>query len=187
MALTRNLLKSLQLPEDQIQTIIEAHSESVDYWKGENARLTKELESKADYDEIKASISGSNEWKDKYNTLEKEYTNYKNGIESERVLNEKVDAYKAKLQEANIDTKKINTILKCTDISNVNMEEVTTESIQEEWADFVVQEHIETPKVLHPIDGMDGISVEQFRSMSYNERAQLYTENRALYDELTRR
>lgn len=148
MALTRSLLKGLGLEDNQISTIIEAHTETVsgirkeaESEQGKIQNRVTELEK-----ELASAKSGGDDWEAKYNELEKQFTDFKNDTEAKANKNAKETAYTELLKTAGVSDKRIATILKVTDMSGITLNKDGTireadklsETIKEEWADFIV-------------------------------------------------
>ena len=83
MALTRRLLKGMGLTEEQMDTIIDAHTETVDSLKADLSRYKADAEALAgvrkELEEAKASLENEKKgsWKVKYDALKEEYEGYK--------------------------------------------------------------------------------------------------------------
>ena len=79
MALTRKLLKGMGLTEEQMDTIIEAHTDTVDGLKSDLARYKADAEKlpgvQAELENLKAK--GDDGWKDKHDKVKKEFDDYK--------------------------------------------------------------------------------------------------------------
>ena len=82
MALTRKALKAMGLTEEQVESIIDAHTETVD-------RLKDELKTaKADAEKLEAvtkerdalKAAGDGGFEEKYNAIKAEYEKYKNDV-----------------------------------------------------------------------------------------------------------
>lgn len=145
MALTRKFLKGLEIDDDKIDQIITAHTEVTDALKEQAAEAT---ETKKKYDEL---IKENDELKkksendkssEKIAELEKEIEVYK----SEKVLNNKKEAYINILKEAGIDEKRFNSIIKLTDFNGIEIEDgkikdadKISESVKTDYADFIVK------------------------------------------------
>ena len=110
MALTRSMLKGLELTDEQVSKIITAHTETVDGLKEVNSDLEKQLKD-AKEAASKAGTTGQ-DWEAKYNSLNKELEDLKHQQEVEKEQGEKKAAYKSLLKEIGVDEKRINSILK---------------------------------------------------------------------------
>jgi len=158
MALTRKLLSSFGIEADQIDQIIEAHSETVNALKTEIASLKDEAEAGkknaeelksvqkefADYQKKVEAEAKEREGKD-YDKLLKEYNDYKAEQERKAVRAEKEEAYKQILKDAGIPEKHYAKILKYSDVDGVELDDkgkITTakeilKEIKEEWSDHI--------------------------------------------------
>ena len=152
MALTRRLLKGMGLTEDQMDTILEAHTETVDGLKGQVAKykadaesvpeLRKELE-KAQAD-LEEETKGS--WKVKYDAMKEEYEGYKTEQAKKETHAAKESAYRELLRQAGVSEKRIAAVLKVTDVDSIDLDskgnvknaEKISEDIKKEWSDFIV-------------------------------------------------
>lgn len=108
MALKRSFLKGMGLTDEQCDSIIEAHAETVDGLKADLARykesagkaeqLQKDLE-KANADLESAKKDG---WKDKHDKVKKEFDDYRAGITAKETKAAKEKAVKAYYESKNI-------------------------------------------------------------------------------------
>ena len=77
MALTRKALKAMGLTDEQVDSIVDMHAETVDALK---ERLRAADEKSGDYDALKKELDdlkGGKDWKSEYNNIKKEYEDYK--------------------------------------------------------------------------------------------------------------
>lgn len=156
--LSRKMLKGMNLTDEQVDSIIEAHSETVNALKekiedsnGDVKKvetLTKELEDvKKELNEAKETIEKGNKdtYKVKYEALKEDYEKYKSGIDKEKTLANKSKAYITLLKGAGISEKRIDSILKVTDLESLEIDEEgkfkdvdsINKNIVEEWSDFI--------------------------------------------------
>lgn len=104
MALSRKSLKAMGLTDEQVDSIIEMHTETVDGLKDK----LKAAEAKAaDYDDVvkerdSLKESSGDDIKKKYNDLKKEYADYKKDIESKATMEAKQKAVRAYLESKGI-------------------------------------------------------------------------------------
>ena len=152
MALTRTMLKAMDIEKENIDKIIEAHTETVDALK----ESRDEYKAKADQAEelnnqissLKESMVEKSEYdslKAKFDKLKGEYEGYKNDVAEKQTKASKEDAYKALLKECNVSDKRIGSIIKVADLGKIELDDegkikdadTLKTSIQEEWADFI--------------------------------------------------
>lgn len=157
MSLTRKLLESLGLESDKVSTIIEAHAETVDSlksqiekYKGEAESiegLRKELNSaQTELESLKAS---GGDWQKKYEAEHADFELYKSEQSQKEMQNTKEKAYRALLKESGVSEKRIDAILKVTNLSEIEIAEdgsikdadKLSESIKADWADFITTTH----------------------------------------------
>lgn len=145
MALTRKFLSALGIEADKIDEIITAHSETVDGLKAQR----DEYKAKADkYDDVQKQldeVNGKEDFESKYKALKKEFDDYKADIKSKQTKAQIENAYKQILLESGIAEKRVDKILKVTDLSNIKLTDGKIENadevkknIKEEWSDFIV-------------------------------------------------
>lgn len=150
MALTRKLLEGMGIEEKAIESIIEAHSETVTGLKADRDKYREQAEKVPDLqrqlEEAKAA-SDDGEWEQKYTEEHQAFEDYKAQVATERADAEKAQAYRGMLMAAGIDPKRIDAIMRVTDLSEVEMEDgklkeagKLEEAAKEEWADFIVKQ-----------------------------------------------
>lgn len=160
MSITRKLLKGMGLTDEQQDTIMEAHLETVnglksdiDKYKGDAEKLPnvqKEL------DEMKAAGDGG--WKEKHDTLKKEFEQYKADQTAKETRSAKESAVRAMLKDAGISEKRLDSVLKVYDVDSVELDEngalkdadKLTDSVKTEWADFIVTTTTEGAQTANP-------------------------------------
>ena len=152
MALTRKMLKAMGIEEEKIDQIIEAHTETVDALKSErdsfkaDAEKLPEVQKKLDEMKTAAEKDGKDPYKVKYEAIKEEFNNFKNDITAKETKAKKEEAYKALLKEVGVSEKRIDAILKVTDLDGSALTEdgkfenasELKKSIKTEWADFIV-------------------------------------------------
>ena len=146
MALTRKLLKGMGLTDEQVDTIIEAHTETTDGLKKDiekyEADAKKLPDVQKELDDLKAAGDGG--YKEKYEKEHSDFEKYKADqvAKETRALKEK--AYTDLLKAAGVSEKRIPSVLKVTDLNSVELDgdkvkdaDKVTESVKTEWADFI--------------------------------------------------
>jgi uncharacterized protein with GYD domain len=102
MALTRKSLKAMGLTDEQVDSIVEMHTETVD---GLKDRITKAEEKVADYDKIKKDLDdmkGGKDYKSEYAKLESEFKAYKKDIADKETAAAKTKAVRAYFESKGI-------------------------------------------------------------------------------------
>ena len=151
MALTRRMLKAMGISDEQVDEIIAAHTETVDALKEQRDAYKADAEKLADVqkqlDKATADLeaAGKDAYKVKYEALKEEYEGYKTEQTKKESHAAKEKAYRALLQEAGVSEKRLESVLKVSDVDSVELDEKgaikgadkLTESIKSEWADFI--------------------------------------------------
>src|SRR5699024_6665472 len=84
-------------------------------------------------------------WKVKYEAIKEEFEGYKTEQTKKESHAAKEKAYRALLQEAGVSEKRLESVLKVSDVDSVELDDKgaikgadkLTESIKSEWADFI--------------------------------------------------
>lgn len=157
MALGRKLLKGLGLTEEQMDTIIDAHTETVDGLKGQIADLNSKV---AELGEAQAELSDlkTGDYKAKYEAVKKELDDLKASNASKEKHAKLEAAYRERLEAAGIDPKRHDAILRVTDLSGLELDKdgklkdaaSVDKTISEEWAAFKVTTSIKGEVVPTP-------------------------------------
>ena len=151
MALTRRMLKAMGISDEQVDEIIAAHTETVDALKEQRDAYKADAEKLADVqkqlEKAQADLEAGKKdsWKVKYEAIKEEFEGYKTEQTKKESHAAKEKAYRALLQEAGISEKRLDSVLKVSDIDSVELDEKgtikgadkLTESIKSEWADFI--------------------------------------------------
>ena len=147
MALTRKLLKGMGLTDEQVDTIIEAHTDTVDGLKADVSKYKTAAEKLSDVqkelDDLKAK--GDDGWKEKHDKLKGDFDNYKKDVEAKETHSKKVEAYKAILRDANLSEKGIEKAIKYAEWDKIELEadgklkgaSDHIKAVREEWAEYV--------------------------------------------------
>ena len=150
MGFSRKMLKAMNIEEEKIEQIIDAHSETVDALKAERDGFKEDAAKLAavqkELDELKAK--GDDGYKAKYEAEKAAHDALKADIAAKETKKAKTDAYRELLKGANIDEKRIATILRAEapTIDKIELDadgkiknaEQYTQSIKSDWADFIV-------------------------------------------------
>lgn len=159
MALTRKMLKAMGIEDEKIDQIIDAHTETVDGLKGDAAKYKGDAEKlpgvQRELDALKAAGDGG--YKEKYEAEHKDFEDFKKTVQAKEARTAKETAYRALLREAGISEKRIDAVLKVSDMDAVELEggkirdaERLKDAIRQEWADFVVKETAQGAQTANP-------------------------------------
>lgn len=164
MGLTRKLLKGMGISDEQIDTLIEAHAETVDALKeqitGYKADADKLAEVEKELAEANKTIeaNGKDSYKVKYDAIKDDFEKYKAEISAKETHGAKLAAYRDVLKACGVSEKRIDSILKVSNIDGIELDEdgkikdgdALTDSIKSEWADFIVTEQTRGAKTATP-------------------------------------
>ncbi len=175
MALTRKMLKAMGIEDEKIDQIIEEHAESVNALKAQRDEL-KEAAGKADgykkeLDALKAKGEGAGEYEEKYKAKCKELDDYKAEVAGEKATAEKRGLYRELLKSAGVDPKRIETVLKVSDLENVTVKDGAiedadklTEGIKADWAATTT---VKGADVAHAPKGEGGKDINEMSTAEY--------------------
>lgn len=152
MALTRKFLSALGIEDDKVDEIISAHTETVNALKEQRDSFKEDAEKlpnvQKELDELKATAakSGEDAYKVKYEALKEDFDAYKTAQANKEAHAKKESAYKELLRQVGISEKRINSVLKVSDVDAIEFDDegkvkeadTLKKSIGEEWADFIV-------------------------------------------------
>ena len=164
MALTRKYLQGMGLTEEQVGAIIESNEETIKGLKAEIEKYKNDAEElpkiKAELTKIKeAAENGEKDpYKVKYEALKEEFASYKKTIAEKEIKTKKEEAYKQLLKSAGVSEKRIEAVLKVSDVDMLEFDDEgkvkdsdkLTENIKSEWADFIQTSSTEGAKVANP-------------------------------------
>lgn len=150
MALTRKALKAMGLADEQVESIIEMHLETVNGLKEEAAQYAEQIpQLQKDLDEANQKLSESDKdgWRVKHDALLDEFNSYKADIESQQRQAAKESAYREMLKALGIPEKRLDAIIRITDLSSFELGEdgkfkdaaAISESAKTDWSDFIEQ------------------------------------------------
>lgn len=149
MALTRKMLTAMGIENDQIDQIIESHTDVTDGLKKEVEELREQASRvpslEKEIEDLKAA-QPTEDWQAKYDELKTEFDGYKAKVSEEQAAAEKANLYRAMLREAGVEERRIDSIMKVTDLGNVSVvdgaiasPEEVKQAITEEWGDFITK------------------------------------------------
>lgn len=114
MALTRKMLKAMGIEDEKIDQIIDAHTETVDGLKADLAKFKGDAEKlpgvQKELDDLKAAGDGG--WKEKHDTVKKEFDEYKADIADKESKAAKERAARAYFESKNIKDANLNIALR---------------------------------------------------------------------------
>lgn len=189
--------------KDAVNEIIEGHTTSIEALREERdgykekaqkvEDLEKQLE-KAQKDLIEANSDDSEQkYKTKYEMLKEEFKEYKKDIEAKATKENKAKAYKDILKEAGISEKRIEAVLKVSDVDSIEFDDEgkvkdkddLLKSIKEEWSDFIQTADVQGAKTDNPPANTGGSKTltkdDIMKVKDTSERQKLIKENIELF------
>lgn len=193
MSLTRKFLKAMELDDDKISQIIDAHQATIDEIAGERDKFKADVDKyKAEAERLgnvekdlvkaQAKLEDAEKVAQKYKDLQDEFKTYKDDVTAKTEHAAKEKAYKEILKEAGVSEKRFDSIIKVSDLSAVELDETgkvkdsakLLENIKSEWADFIVTSGKQGAGVSTPPSSTGGSAFEQ---MSLAEKMAYANEN----------
>lgn len=201
MAITRKLLKGMGLTEDQQDTIIEAHTDTVNGLKADVDRYKADAEKlpgvQNELNDLKEK--GDDDYKEKYESEHKAFEAYKTNVAAEKTTAAKEKALETALKKIGIADKRIATVAKMAkadgfldalelDENGVAKDAAKFEtSLKDGYGEFVVTTSTQGANTPNPPAGNGGsgsITAEAFKKMGYADRLKLKKESPEQYSEL---
>lgn len=186
MALTRSMLKGMGLTDEQVGAIIDEHTSVTDALKAQR----DELKDKADQlvkvqeqlENLKKDVE-DNDWKGKYDKEHDDFEKYKAEISNKEKAEKVKSAYRKLLKECEINDKHMDSIVRVTDFSNMELTEdgnfedaeKLKESIKSEWAGFIPEKKTTGADVDNPPG--DGTNPDAKKTGRAAELAAKYHDN----------
>lgn len=147
----RDILGSAHTEEIE-NRIMSLHLGVVDSIKDDLAKAKADAEKlpavEAELTKIKDEVAkngGKDAFKVKYEAIKEEFENYKKDQTAKETKAKQHDAYKGLLQEAGVADKRVEAVLKVSDVSGISFDkdgnvvgkDAILKNIKEEWSDFI--------------------------------------------------
>ena len=183
MALSRTFLKGLGLTEEQISSIIEAHTETVDGLKAQVAKYKADAEKlpgvQKDLDDLRAN--NGDDYKAKYEKEKDDFAAYKAQVEKADANRVKEGLYRKIAKDAGLSDKGIEKAVKYADWEKIELDEKgeikdakgQIKALRDEWPEHIVTKvENDAPTPTPPAGGSN-------ESGNGNRAAQLWAQHRA--------
>ena len=194
-SLTRKFLASIGIEEDKIDLIVEKHNEVLTEIKDERDKLKADAEKLPEMEKelktLKEQVAGIDPYKEKFETLQKEYDDFKADVESKQTTAKKESAFRHILKDIGIPEKRIDSVVKVSDINGIELtedgikdEETLKESLKKEWSDFITTTKTEGVNSANPPTqtGKTTMTKEQIRAIpDASARQKAMLENPTLF------
>ncbi len=179
MAFTRKFLSALGIEADKVEEIITAHTEVTDALKEERDKYKADAEKLPDIEkrlaEAEKKVEGNDPYKEKYEALQKEYDDYKAEVTNKETTAKKESAFRGILKEIGIPEKRVDSVIKVSDINGIELTEngikdaeTLKAKLKEEWSDFIATKSTEGAPSANPPSntGKTTMTKEQIRAIA---------------------
>lgn len=199
MALTRKLLKGMGLTDEQVDTIIEAHTDTVDGLKADISRYKSDAEKlpsvQKQLDDLKAAGDGG--YKEKFEKERKAFEDYKADITAKETKAAKEKAVKAYFESKNITGANLDLAMRGCGEEMAALELDGDKIKDTKSLDALIggtyKSLVSTtrtkganPATPPANTGGSGVTAEAFKKMGYAARLKLKKESPEQYSELTK-
>ncbi len=201
MALTRKGLLAAGLTENQVDFVLEGHTETVDGLKEERDRYKADAEKlpavQKELDDLKGK--GDDGYKEKYDAEHKAFEDYKTSVAAEKTTAAKEKALETALKKVGIADKRLQSVarlckgdgllekLELDDNGAIKDSDKLEASLKESYSDYIVKTSTQGANTPNPPAGNGGsgsITADAFKKMGYAERLKLKKESPEQYSEL---
>lgn len=202
MTPTRKSLRAIGLNDEQIESVIEMHTETINALKDklDAAESGKEASDKlkadydklkADYDEIKKSAADNAKYKEQYESTKAEYDKFKTDTETKAAKATADATFTKWLRDNGYTEKGAAKIVKYGGFTpefnkdgTIKNADKLSESVNAEWSEYKAQKHIEGAKTETPPTNTGGNTITKediLKIPNTAERQKAIAENGALF------
>lgn len=171
MGLSKKFLSALGIDEDKAEQVWEAHKDTIDAIRNERDSFKDKAEK---FDNVQKELNkanlklkefedsdGKDSWKTKYDDLLKNFNDYKDEIAEKELTAKKQAAYRRLLREVGIADKRIDAILKISDVNELEFDDQNEvkdadsvkKKMKTEWGDFISTTETRGADVANPPAG----------------------------------
>lgn len=148
-----------------VESIMNGHIASIDALREERDGYKSDAEKlpevQKELDDLKKANEGSEDYEKKYNDLKQEYDSYKSDQSAKAEKAAKDKAYRAMLKDIGVSDKRLDSIMRVTDLSNIKLDkegaieglDEIKESTKTEWADFIATDGKQGADTHNPPNG----------------------------------
>lgn len=153
------------IPAKAITNLVTAIRQAVGNEYVEKERYKAKLSEIEDLKEGKQtaedSVATAEKWKTKYEGIKQELADLKKSYQAKETRAQKTDAYRTMLKEIGVNDKRIDAILKVTDLDGIELDAegklkdaaALKKTAKEEWSDFIVTTHTQGAQTATPPSG----------------------------------
>ena len=192
MALTRKSLKAMGLTDEQVESIVESHGETVSALKDEIEDLKGKV---SEFEKVKKERDDSAGFKKKYDDLTKEYEEYKSKVQGEAEKTAKETAVRAYFEGKGITGKNLTIAMRGSrdEIASLKLKDGKIEDsstldalVSGDFADLIVKTETKGAKTATPPanDGGKGKMTKEdiFKIEDDKARYKAIADNMELFD-----
>ena len=177
MALTRSMLKGMNLTDEQVSAIIDAHTETVDGLKEERDKYKEDAKKLPGIQKELADLKGGKDWKSEFDKEHKAFEDYKKDISEKEKLASVKSAYRKLLKDNAVGEKHIDSILRVTDFKGIELgedgkfvdESKIVDAIKSDWAGFIETTQTKGAQVETPPTSTKGNSMTKEQIMAIKD------------------
>ena len=133
------------------------------------AKLTEIEELKEGKQTAEDNVATAEKWRTKYEGIKQELADYKKSVQAKETRAQKTDAYRALLKEIGVNDKRIDAIIKVTDLDGMEMDADgklkdaadLKKSAKAEWSDFIVTTHAQGAQTATPPGGATALKTRE--------------------------
>lgn len=191
MALTRSMLKGMNLTDEQVSAIIDAHTETTEALKKQRDDLKEDVAKLKDVQKKLDAYESGKDWvsKSDYDKLNQSYENYKAEVAGKETHAKKEAAFRKLLTAENIPEKFHTRIVKMTDFDTMELdgdaikdENKQREGIKSEWGEYVATTGSKGDKPETPPNGSNTMTKKEILAIKDTaERQKAIAENLTLF------
>lgn len=183
-------VNALKKERDDAKEQAESYKDDLEKFKADAEKvsgLEKEIENLKKAAEDAEKNNGEETWKVKYealveekNNLQAEYDKFKDDTTAEKTKIAKEKVYRALLKEAGVSEKRIDSVIRVTDLSKIELDKEGNakgaddikESIKETWSDFIPVESEKGASTPTPPANIGGTAKTKKEIMAIKDRAE---------------
>lgn len=183
MGFSRSFLKTMGLTDEQIGAIMEEHTAVTDALKQQRDQYKADADKLPDIQKQLDEVKGGEDFKAKYDKEHEAFEAYKAQITREAEEAKVKAAYRKLLADEKVSEKRLDTVLKVTDISGMKLDkdgnlanaDKLREAIKQDWGDFIVKTEQRVPKIdTPPQQDNGGKGLSRAAELSARYQAQKY-------------
>lgn len=157
-----------------------------------NEKLTEIDALKGEKQNAEDKVTSAEKWKTKYDALKEDFDAFKKDITAKETRATRTNAYKELLKEAGISEKRLDAIIRVTDMDALEMDkdgkfkdsEKLLENIKNEWADFIATQETHGASTATPPANNGGgkmTKADIMKIKNTSERQKAIAENHELF------